>query len=219
MSDGDLLNYMADSLSSQSQPFFTTILTSSPMPPFSIPEKPYFEAITHGNMYRSAVAYSDGAINDFLEKAKEKPWFKNTLFVFVSDGSNNYIDHRDNADIARNKVPMIWWGKVIPANWTGKEVISFSSQFDLPATLLGSLGLKSDEYPLSSNILALNPASFHAFYSTESTVGWVSSLGHIVYPMINSTTVYTTSGDSAATELLRKQANQFYMKAWELNQK
>lgn len=219
MTDGDLLNYMADSLSSQKEPFFTTILTSSPMPPFSILEKPYFEAITHGNMYRSAVTYSDGSIHDFLEKSKQQSWFKNTLFVFVSDGSNNYIDHHANADISRNKVPMIWWGNVLPANWSGKEVTSFCSQFDLPATLLGALGLSSEAYPLSSNILALNASNAHSFYTTESSVGWVSSLGSIVFPVLNPNTVYTTTGDSTATALLRKQATQFYLKAAELVEK
>jgi len=69
-----------DYLAHTATPFFATILTVSDHRPFSLPndiEGPTEEI--------RATRFADRSLKEFFESAKEKEWFKNTVFVFVAD--------------------------------------------------------------------------------------------------------------------------------------
>ncbi len=69
-----------DSLYHQKKPFLATILTISDHPPYYTPD-----FIEGENEITRAARFADWARRDFMEKARKKPWFKNTIFVFIGD--------------------------------------------------------------------------------------------------------------------------------------
>ncbi len=69
-----------DSLYKQKKPFLATVLTISDHPPYYIPD-----FIKGEDETQRAARFADWARKDFMKKARKKPWFKNTLFVFVGD--------------------------------------------------------------------------------------------------------------------------------------
>ncbi|WP_410967774.1 sulfatase-like hydrolase/transferase, partial [Salmonella sp. SAL4452] len=65
------------------QPFFLQLMTTSNHRPYTYPDGRI--DIPSGEGREGAVKYTDHAIAEFLEQAKAKPWFDNTLFIFVAD--------------------------------------------------------------------------------------------------------------------------------------
>ncbi len=69
-----------DSLHNQKKPFLATILTISDHPPYYAPD-----FIKGEDEITRAARFVDWARKDFMKKARKKPWFKNTIFVFIGD--------------------------------------------------------------------------------------------------------------------------------------
>ena len=83
--DEDLLNKTikeADSSYRAHKPFMSFVMTTSNHRPYDYPNG-RIDIPSHTGR-EGAVKYTDFAIGDFLKKAKEKPWFKNTIFVIVA---------------------------------------------------------------------------------------------------------------------------------------
>jgi phosphoglycerol transferase MdoB-like AlkP superfamily enzyme len=82
-----------------------------------------------------AVKYTDYAINDFIKKAQQKPWFKNTVFVIMSDHCASSAG-RQELDASKYHIPALIYN--LP-NDTAYEVNKMCSQIDLFPTVFGYL--------------------------------------------------------------------------------
>ena len=90
-----------------------------------------------GEGREGAVKYTDHAIAQFLEAAKGKPWFDNTLFIFVADHTAGSAGVED-LPVQNYQIPLfIYAPKLIEA----REESKLASQIDLAPTLLGLLGM------------------------------------------------------------------------------
>ncbi len=130
--DEDLFNKAikeADASHAQKKPFFSFVMTTSNHRPYTYPDgKIDIPSHTGRN---GGVKYTDYAINNFLEKASKKPWFDNTIFVFVAD-HNGGSAGKNELPLYRYKIPfMVYAPKLIKA----QEVKKLSSQIDLAPTL------------------------------------------------------------------------------------
>ncbi len=65
------------------KPFFAHVMTTSNHRPFTYPEGRIDIPSKTGR--DGGVKYTDWAIGNFVERARKKPWFDNTMFVFVAD--------------------------------------------------------------------------------------------------------------------------------------
>jgi phosphoglycerol transferase MdoB-like AlkP superfamily enzyme len=86
MADEDLYNQtlkLADADHARQQPFLLQLMTTSNHRPYTYPDNRI--DIKSGNGRDGAVKYTDYAIGQFLDQARQKPWFDNTIFVFVDD--------------------------------------------------------------------------------------------------------------------------------------
>jgi phosphoglycerol transferase MdoB-like AlkP superfamily enzyme len=72
-----------DKRAAAGRPFFAHIMTTSNRRPFTYPAGRVALAPATGR--DGAVQYTDWAIGDFVDRARAKPWFDNTLFVIVAD--------------------------------------------------------------------------------------------------------------------------------------
>lgn len=139
VSDEDLfdsaLRYY-DEIGSSGQPFFSLIMTTSNHKPFT------FRAGVPGVKPRgggreAGVRYADFAQGYFLDQARKRKWFDNTLFIIVADhGARVY--GREEIPLRTYEIPMLFYA---PRYLHPQQVTSLTTQIDIAPTVLGLLGL------------------------------------------------------------------------------
>jgi phosphoglycerol transferase MdoB-like AlkP superfamily enzyme len=149
------------------KPFFAHIMTTSNHRPFSYPEGRI--DIPSGSGRDGAVKYTDWAIGDFIDRARGKPWFANTVFVIVAD---HCASSRGKTDlpIDRFHIPLIVYapGQVVPG-----RVESLASQIDVAPTLLALLNFTYTSRFFGQDILAEGVRHQRALLANYQTVGYL----------------------------------------------
>ncbi|WP_316765270.1 LTA synthase family protein [Pedobacter frigiditerrae] len=83
--DEPFMQYMAKTINTFKQPFFSAFFSVSSHHPFKVPEK-YIGKFPKGPLpVQEPMGYTDMAIRKFFATASKMPWYKNTLFVLVAD--------------------------------------------------------------------------------------------------------------------------------------
>ena len=154
MADEDLYTQtlkLADADYAKQQPFLLQLMTTSNHRPYTYPDNRI--DIKSGNGRDGAVKYTDYAIGHFLEQARQKPWFDNTIFVFVADHTAGSAGKED-LPISNYQIPLfIYAPKLIDA----RETAQLASQIDLAPTLLGLLNMDYQSTFFGRNLLQDNP--------------------------------------------------------------
>ena len=127
---------MIDELYSKDKPFFINILTVSNHAPFIIPDiytprhPDYIDEVKE-------VEYADFSIGYFLKKAATKPWFDNTVFVFLGDhGRHCSTPYPISLDFVH--IPLIIYAPSLIEPETNTQI---ASQTDVFPTVMGLLGI------------------------------------------------------------------------------
>lgn len=151
MADEDLYQIavrQADQQYAAGKPFFLQLMTTSNHRPYTYPDAKI--DIPSGAGRHGAVKYTDYAIGEFLKSAKQKPWFDNTIFIFVADHCASSAGKED-LPVANYHIPLfIYAPKLIPA----RQYSGLSSQIDLAPTLLGLLNMDYTSTFFGRNVLA-----------------------------------------------------------------
>ncbi|ROM96450.1 LTA synthase family protein [Pseudomonas brassicacearum] len=154
MADEDLYKQtlkLADANYAKQQPFLLQLMTTSNHRPYTYPDDRI--DIKSGNGRDGAVKYTDYAIGQFLEQARQKPWFDNTLFVFVADHTAGSAGKED-LPISNYQIPLfIYSPKLIEP----RESAQLASQIDLAPTLLGLLNMDYQSTFFGRDLLQDNP--------------------------------------------------------------
>lgn len=154
MADEDLYKQtlkLADANYAKQQPFLLQLMTTSNHRPYTYPDNRI--DIKSGNGRDGAVKYTDYAIGQFLEQARQKPWFDNTLFVFVADHTAGSAGKED-LPISNYQIPLfIYSPKLIEP----RESAQLASQIDLAPTLLGLLNMDYQSTFFGRDLLQDNP--------------------------------------------------------------
>ncbi|MBB2144205.1 sulfatase-like hydrolase/transferase [Pedobacter sp. LMG 31464] len=83
--DEPFMQYMAKTINTFKQPFFSAFFSVSSHHPFKVPEK-YIGKFPKGPLpVQEPIGYTDMAIKKFFATASKMPWYKNTLFVLCAD--------------------------------------------------------------------------------------------------------------------------------------
>ena len=134
--DEDLLNKTlneADSSYKEHKPFMDFVMTTSNHRPYDYPDG-RVDILSHSGR-DGAVKYTDYAIGDFLKKAENKPWFKNTIFVIVADHCSSSAG-KTELPLDKYHIPMIVYAPYIIEPQVVDKV---SSQIDIMPTLFSIL--------------------------------------------------------------------------------
>ncbi len=138
MADEDLYSQAikaADADFASGKPFFLQLMTTSNHRPYTYPAGRI--DIPSGDGRDGAVKYTDWAINDFLTRARQKPWFDNTVFIFVADHCAGSAGVQD-LPVDEYHIPLF----VYAPKWIQpREESQLASQIDLAPTLLGLLNM------------------------------------------------------------------------------
>lgn len=181
--DHVLLNrFLADINKEKNRPFFKTLFTLSSHEPFEFPGDYAFGKDGDENLFKSAHHYTDKSIGEFIEAAKNQPWWENTLVVIMADHGHP-LPSREGFFHGPSKfhIPMLWLGGALAKKDTVIDHIS--SQTDFAYTLLPMLGGDHSAFIWGKNIFATNKTHF-AHYVYNKGFGVISNEGTVVYDYI-----------------------------------
>ncbi len=159
----------ADEASAGGKPFFFHILTTSNHRPYTYPEGRI--DIPPGQNRSGAVKYSDWAIGDFLEKAKKKPWFGNTIFVIIADHTAGGAGKQD-LPVSRYHIPMMIYA---PALVKPREVDVLASQIDVAPTLLSMLHIDYKSFFYGRNMLDFKKGAGRTLIANYQYLGYYAN--------------------------------------------
>jgi membrane-anchored protein YejM (alkaline phosphatase superfamily) len=108
--------------------------------------------IKSGDGRNGAVKYTDYAIGKFLDDARQKPWFNDTIFVFVADHTAGSAG-REDLPITNYQIPLFIYA---PTMIEARESTQLASQIDLAPTLLGLLNQSYQSTFFGRNLLQDN---------------------------------------------------------------
>ena len=138
----------ADEMHAKGEKFFQVALTTSNHRPYTFPagriDLPHV-----GGGRDAAVKYTDFSIGRLVEQARSKPWFKDTLFVFVADHNASVAGGTD-LPIRDYLIPAIVWN---PGLVKPMKVEKLASQIDLAPTVLGLMNLSYRSWFFGQNLL------------------------------------------------------------------
>jgi len=149
------------------KPFFTHVMTTSNHRPFTYPDGRI--DIPSPAKREGGVKYADYAIGRFIEQAKQKPWFDNTIFLFVADHCASSAG-KTKIPVYRYHIPAIVYA---PKIISPQRIETLASQIDLAPTLLALLGLEADEHFVGRDILRMAPEEGRALLSTYQNLGYL----------------------------------------------
>ncbi len=135
VADEDLFRWAtqeADTTHASGKPFFMHVMTVSNHRPFTFPAGRI--DLPQGSR-EAAVKYTDWCIGSFLDEARTKPWFANTLFVIVADHCHGSAG-RMELDVTKYHIPCVVWN---PQLIQPRVFDHLCSQIDVAPTLFGLL--------------------------------------------------------------------------------
>ncbi|MBO7612074.1 MAG: sulfatase-like hydrolase/transferase [Elusimicrobia bacterium] len=133
--DYDLCMFMDEKISKlkKDTSFFILGFTGSTHIPFTqtTDEFEKYPRTTEENKYLNSLYYADYSIGALIEKAKQKGWFDNTIFIFVADHVPNGIE-QGNSVKDKFHIPFVIYA---PKIFKPQEINYTVSQLDIIPTL------------------------------------------------------------------------------------
>ncbi len=208
VADQYLFDRQTKELAHEKEPFFAAMFTLSSHGPFDFPMKEVFHWGEKEKPYINSVYYSDRCIYEFIEAAKKTSWYKNTLFVFVSDHSHNSPKNWAFNQPEYRHIPMLFFGEVIKPEYRGMKYDSVASQTDLSSTLLHQLDLESSQFTYSKNLF--NPfTKKYAYYAFDEGFGIVKPEGNLVWHVKENKTEFVKANSPDAELEMKKEGQAF----------
>jgi phosphoglycerol transferase MdoB-like AlkP superfamily enzyme len=167
--DEDLFNKTiseADKADAAGKPFHYFCMTTSNHRPFDFPAGK-IEAPSHTGR-DAAVKYSDWAVQDLLNKASKRPWFKNTLFVFCADHCASSAG-KSELNVQKFHIPCMIYNPLLVH---ARKIDALCSQIDVMPTVFGLLNWSHDTLGYGYDRLAPDAASLpnRAFISNYQKI-------------------------------------------------
>jgi hypothetical protein len=195
-------------LKNEQQPFFAAMFTLSTHGPFDFPLKKDLNWGEKEEDYVNSIYYADNCIHNFITSAKKEAWFKNTLFVFVSDHSHNSPKNYVYTQPEYRRIPMLFYGEVLKQEVRGMKYEETAAQTDLASTLLHQLHLPATDFIYSKNLFNPGTRKF-ANYAFEEGFGIVENHSYLVWHTDGRTEFNTTN--SATDSLFFLKNGQAYL--------
>ena len=142
-------------------------MTTSNHKPFTFREGLEEEGIPpEGGGRAAGVRYADDALGRFLEAAKRRPWFDDTLFVVAADHGARVYGVQD-IPLRTYEIPVMIWS---PTHVTPGRVDALMTQIDVAPTVLGLLGLPYEAPFFGEDALHTPAAGRLAFFNHNHDV-------------------------------------------------
>jgi phosphoglycerol transferase MdoB-like AlkP superfamily enzyme len=189
--DHVLLNRFINDLKIGKQPFFSTLFTLSSHEPYDIPAKPKLKGNDETTKFKNSFSYTDEAIGNFIDQAKTQWWWHNTLIVMVADHGHVLPGYDPNDRPSKFKIPLILTGGALHSK--GHTNHTVGSQTDIAFTILQQMGLSTNGFKWSKNLLDSNAKQF-AFYVFNNGFGFITDNGAVTFDNVSKKIIYKNKG-------------------------
>ncbi|MDE6486430.1 MAG: sulfatase-like hydrolase/transferase [Muribaculaceae bacterium] len=172
----------SDARRSGNGPHYRVVQTASSHEPFDVPyDNPRFPEGP-----KRAFAYADSCLGAFVDSLRMLPSWNRSLVVIVPDHYGAYPPRPLEPMTARHHVPLVLTGGALAR--TGERISRLGSQTDIAATLLTQLGIPSQQFRFSRDLLApvdsLRPP--FAFFSEPEQVMLIDADGEAIVRLADS---------------------------------
>lgn len=170
--DQDLFNRTlkeCDKSFAAGKPFLNHLMTTSNHRPFTYPEG-LIDIPTHTSR-AGGVKYCDFAIGEFIRKASEKSWFKNTIFVIVADHCAGSAGQAE-LPFMEYQIPYLIYN---PGLVRPQQIGKLCSQIDVGPTLLGVMNWSYKTKFFGKDIVKMAPEEERAFISNYQKLGYIKN--------------------------------------------
>ena len=164
-------------------PFFKIMMTQSSHEPFDVPMETVIEGDDDVSKFLNSAYYTDKSLGEFIDKAKQAEWWKNTLVVITADHGHNYPNNPGVSNPDKFKIPMLWLGGALTVRDT--VIHTIGGHPDIANTVLGQLGIYDKEFTFSRNILNTSFKPFAVFVYNNG-FGMVKPEGQLVYDNVGN---------------------------------
>ena len=192
--------------------FYAHVMTTTNHRPFTYPDGRIDIPSKSGR--DGGVKYTDWAIGNFIDRARTKPWFADTLFVIVADHTHKGRG-RQELPPANYHIPLIIYA---PAHVKPGRIDTLASQIDVSPTVLGLLNFSYTSKFFGHDILREGQTHPRALMANYQTVGYYER-GRIIELKPNGRTRVvnaadgTTAPDDALSRELLDEAISYYQVA------
>lgn len=174
-------------LKKEHQPFFSVILTLSSHEPFEVPMKAKFPGTDIESKFKNSLFYTDQAVESFVEKLKNEPWYKDTLIVIVADHGAPILGNIQRFKPEKFHIPMLFLGGALKT--AGSVISRIGSQQDLARTLLEQLDVNANDFCFSRNLLSDSSDQFAEFFYNDAFT-LVNERGYVAFENISQRFLY-----------------------------
>jgi phosphoglycerol transferase MdoB-like AlkP superfamily enzyme len=178
IADHYVFNQLLSECDSTQRPFFKVMLSLSSHEPFEVPMDPVFKGKDERSRFLNSCYYTDNSLGEFIQAAKTKEWWNNTLIIITADHGHRFPNPEELKEKERFKIPMLWLGGAIAKQDT--TIQTFGGQPDICNTLLGQLDEPSSDFTFSKNMLDADVKSF-ALYVFNNGYGYVAPNNENIY--------------------------------------
>jgi phosphoglycerol transferase MdoB-like AlkP superfamily enzyme len=180
--------------------FFAHVMTTTNHRPFTYPDGRIDIPSKSGR--EGGVKYTDWAIGNFIERARARPWFDDTVFVIVADHTHKGRG-RQELPLENYHIPMIIYA---PAHLQPRRIDTIASQIDVAPTVLGLLDFSYRSKFFGHDILREGQTHQRALMANYQTVGYYEQ-GRIVELKPNGRTrvVDAATGAKAPDDALSRE--------------
>ncbi len=166
--DPDIYDYLLDKLDTMPQPFLVGVNTNTTHDR-KVPDgaNAVFGMKTKMQKHQSVIHFADQAMKEFFEKIKQKPYYKDTIFVLMSDHTHG--KHKSLA--ATYFIPgVIYAEDLVPT----KTVERYVSQRDFSPTILEILGLPASPSFTGKSFWSKRDDVYFSDYFDSGSIGWIN---------------------------------------------
>ena len=147
--------------------------------------------IPYGIGREGAVKYTYYALGRFIESARTRPWFDDTVFVLTADhGANARGTSRIPVD--KYLIPLMVYS---PAHVKPRRIDRLMSQIDVPPTVLGLLDVDYYSKFFGRDMLKAPAESDRAFVANYQTLGYLKGDRMVLLAPKRKVEVFQVDGD------------------------
>jgi len=177
------------------EPFLIGYSTLSSHEPWDVPLHKFTDEKLN------AFAYLDACIGQFVEALRKTSLWDRTLVVLLPDHGIPY-NGLDESTPLKNHIPMIWVGGAVKGP---NRIEKVCNQTDLPATLLGQLGLNHEAFRFSRDVLSETYQEAFALNTYDDGFSVYDSIGFVNYDFIGQRIV-KSQGNREEEQMLKAKA-------------
>lgn len=154
-----------DSAYKANEHFLMTYMTISTHSPYGIPDKEVTRKLHAETREDQSYEYADWSIEQFMQQAATKPWYNETVFVFIADHGQKF-DVVYDMSLAYHHSPLIIFDpETKPIKWDEK----IGQQIDVFPTLMGYLNIEFENNTLGTNLFT-HTRPF-AYFTADDRIG------------------------------------------------